>query len=83
MWNISLSYLEYPFVSILSHFSHVQLFVTSWPVAHQAPLSMGFSRQEHWSGLTFKCFFSVTVETLKIFYFLKLLLNSGLGIDSK
>ena len=32
-------------------FSRVQLFVTTWTVAHQAPLSMGFSRQEHWSGL--------------------------------
>ena len=31
-------------------FSHVQLFATPWTVAHQAPLSMGFSRQEHWSG---------------------------------
>ena len=32
--------------------SHVQLFVTPpWTVAHQAPLSMGFSRQEYWSGL--------------------------------
>ena len=31
--------------------SHVQLFVTPWTVAHEAPLSMGFSRQEHWSGL--------------------------------
>ena len=27
--------------------------VTPWTVAHQAPLSMGFSRQEHWSGLLF------------------------------
>ena len=27
--------------------------VTPWTVAHQAPLSMGFSRQEYWSGLTF------------------------------
>ena len=33
--------------------SHVQLFVTPWTVAHQALLSMEFSRQEHWSGLTF------------------------------
>ena len=32
-------------------FSHVQLFATLWTVAHQAPLSMGFSRQEYWSGL--------------------------------
>ena len=31
----------------------VQLFVTAWTVAHQAPLSMEFSRQEHWSGLPF------------------------------
>ena len=30
--------------------SYVWLFVTSWAVAHQAPLSMGFSRQESWSG---------------------------------
>ena len=29
----------------------VQLFVTPWTVAHQAPLSMGFSRQEYWSRL--------------------------------
>ena len=33
--------------------SHVQLFVTPWIVAHQALLSMGFSRQEDWSGLSF------------------------------
>ena len=31
--------------------SHVRLFATPWTVAHQAPLSMGFSRQEYWSGL--------------------------------
>ena len=49
-----------------SHFSRVQLCVysglvtqlcpalaTAWTVAHQAPLSMGFSRQEYWSGLPF------------------------------
>ena len=36
---------------MLSHFSRVQLFVTLWTVAHQAPLSMGFSRQGYWSGL--------------------------------
>ena len=33
--------------------SHVQLFATLWTLARQAPLSMGFSRQEHWSGLPF------------------------------
>ena len=31
--------------------SHVQLFATPWTAAHQAPLPMGFSRQEYWSGL--------------------------------
>ena len=38
-------------VLVLSHFSHVWLCVTPWTAAHQAPLSMGFSRQEYWSGL--------------------------------
>ena len=38
-------------VCVLSHFSHVQLSETLWTVARQAPLSMGFSRQEYWSGL--------------------------------
>ena len=33
--------------------SHVQLFATLWTIAHQAPLSMEFSRQEYWSGLPF------------------------------
>ena len=36
---------------VLSHFSHVQLFATLWTAASQAPLSMGFSKQEYWSGL--------------------------------
>ena len=41
---------------MLRRFSHVQLFVTSWTVAHQASLSLGFSRQEYWSTLS--CFSS-------------------------
>ena len=40
-------------VCILSRFSSVQLFATLWTVARQAPLSMGFSRQQYWSGLPF------------------------------
>ena len=36
---------------VLSHFSLVRLFETPWTVAHQVPLSRGFSRQEYWSGL--------------------------------
>ena len=38
---------------LLSHFSRVQLYATQWTAAHQAPPSLGFSRQEHWSGLPF------------------------------
>ena len=37
-----------------SHFSHVQFFVNLWTIPCQAPLSMGLSRQEYWSGLS--CF---------------------------
>ena len=38
-------------VRVLSHFSRVRLFATLWAVGHQAPLSMGFSRPEYWSGV--------------------------------
>ena len=37
-------------VVVVQSFSHVQLFATPWTVALQAPLSMGFPRQEYWSG---------------------------------
>ena len=36
---------------LLCRFSRVQLFATPWTVAHQAPLSVGFPRQEYWKGL--------------------------------
>ena len=39
------------FACVLSHFNCVQLFETLWTVACQAPLPLGFSRQEYWSGL--------------------------------
>ena len=38
---------------LLSHFSRVQLYATLWTAAHQPPLSLGFSRQEYWSGSPF------------------------------
>ena len=38
---------------MFSHFSHIRLFASLWTVALQAPLSMGFSRQEYWSGLPY------------------------------
>jgi len=40
-------------MNVLSHFSHDRLYSTPWTVASQASLSMGFSRQEPWSGLPF------------------------------
>ena len=40
-------------VKKVKSFSHVQLFVSPWTVACQAPPSMGFSRQEYWSGVLF------------------------------
>ena len=39
--------------TLKSRFSHVQFFSTLWTVAHLTPLSMGFSRQEYYSGLPF------------------------------
>ena len=47
----SIIYVNHACVCVLSHCSSVQLFVASWTIACQAPLSIGFSRQEHWSGL--------------------------------
>ena len=38
--------------AMLSCFSRVQFFVTPWTVAHQTPLSRGFSRQEYWSWVS-------------------------------
>ena len=51
-WSFSFSIIpskEHP--GLIS--SHAQLFATPWTAAHQAPLSMGFSRQGYWSGLPF------------------------------
>ena len=45
--------MEEPALSKCWSFSHVWFFVTPWTGAYQAPLSMGFSRQEYWSGFPF------------------------------
>ena len=52
--------------SMLSRLSHVWLFVIPWTVACQAPLSMGFSRQEYWSGLPWKSIIKNTKHTHKL-----------------
>ena len=49
--SLFLSHKRMLHVCMLSCFSCVQLFVTLWTIVCQAPLSMGFSRQEYWSGL--------------------------------
>ena len=54
-----ISIIATPLLLLLSHLSHVRLCATPKTAAHQAPPSLGFSRQEHWSGLLFhflKCF---------------------------
>ena len=45
--------LKVPFspCHVPSRFNHTRLFVMLWTIAHQAPLSMGFSKQEYWTGL--------------------------------
>ena len=48
-----LSKIRYPYYAMLSHVSHVRLCATPEMAAHQVPPSLGFSRQEHWSGLPF------------------------------
>ena len=40
-------------LGVLSSFGRIQLCATLWSIACQAPLSMGFPRKEHWSGLSF------------------------------
>ena len=53
--NSCLSFHLFYFVLLLllSYVSHVRLCATPQKGTHQAPLSLGFSRQEHWSGLPF------------------------------
>ena len=48
-FNMNISAIDY----VTQWLSHVRFFTTPWTVTHQAPLSMGFSRQEYWSGLPF------------------------------
>ena len=49
--NVNNGYVGSAALNLLSCFGHVRFSLTLWTVTHQAPLSMGFSRQEHKSGL--------------------------------
>ena len=53
--NIYFCLIDYTevFDCMLSHFSRVRLSATPYMAAHQAPPSLGFSKQEHWNGLQF------------------------------
>ena len=51
--NTGVGAISFSNACMLSCFSRVRLYVTLWTGAHQAPLSTGFTRQEHWSGLPF------------------------------
>ena len=57
LMHLEVSYLRQikltSWLCVLSRFSHVQLSVTLWTIDCQAPLSMGFCRQEYWSALPF------------------------------
>ena len=53
IWALSLNTSMLLLLLLLSHFSHVRLCATPETAAHQAPPSLGFSRQEYWSGLPF------------------------------
>ena len=49
---------------LLSRFSRVRLWATPWTAAHQAPPSMGFSRQEYWSGVPSPSPMSITTYSI-------------------
>ena len=51
--DLGVDQVPYLYFAIVQSLSCVQLFETPWTVAHQAPLSMEFSRHEYWSGLPF------------------------------
>ena len=53
MQYMKLTYRLFVLLLLLSRFSRVRLCVTPETAAHQAPPFLGFSRQEHWSGLPF------------------------------
>ena len=53
VWKVQSQKVLNSLLLLLSHFSRVRLCAIPQMAAHQAPLSLGFSRQEHWSGLPF------------------------------
>ena len=54
-------------VKMVKSLSRVQLFATPWMVANQAPQSMGFSRQEYWSGVSLPSFLDLSPSIIVLF----------------
>ena len=71
MWHSVLPWLGLLLLLLLllSHFTRVQLCETPETAAHQAPLSLGFSRQEHWSGLPLPSLWLGLPYAQKMIYF--------------
>ena len=66
--------------------SRVRLFTVLWTVAHQPPLSMGFSRQEHWSGLPFllrRMLYHHKVEALRFYFSITITIIQKPFIENK
>ena len=65
-------------------FSRVQLLATPWTAAYQAPLSMGFSRREYWSGLPLPSPVKglIRLITLNLYIYMYVYMNGGVGEDS-
>jgi len=61
---------------LLSRFSRVQLCVTPWTAAYQAPPSMGFSRQEYWSGVPSPSIHQYKIIYIYMYIYNRLLKNS-------
>ena len=88
LWNMWIEwkftwqyYCSNVFISLVKSLSRVQLFATPWTAAYQAPLSMGFSRQEYWSGVPspspreIQMYFISTIKLTIALFFKYLIIN--------
>ena len=83
--RLGLTHTKYMYAAALSHFSRVRLCATPWTAAYQAPLSMGFSRQECWSGVPFWVInpniqYALQYVLSAFLFFQRVFLNCGFSI---
>ena len=74
LFALCADFLRSPRVCVCSLFSCVRLFAASQTVTHQVPLSMGFPRQEYWSGAPF------SDPEIKSAYFIRIALEAQAGL---